>query len=427
MNILLIEFNPFQPEHTPISLAYLSACAKASGFPTDLLNVGNNTPMSTAGFSRYLRDYRPQLIGFSAYQRNIFLVDGWAQLCKRLLPEATVLIGGPQATFMPTRALRDLSSIDLICRAEGEVALLELAHRLGEDKPLIDVPGWSGRGPEDILWNGPALAPCQDLDEYPSPYLDGTLDPAKMDEAILLASRGCPYKCAFCYTPRAFGKRIRYHSLDRVVEELKWIRRQGLQSFWFADPSFTFQADRIHGLFDALLREGLDMHIWLETRFDLVNEELLRQMKRVGVHTVAYGLESAAEHVRSRIGKPLDSDQVVRAIRMTQEAGVDVELFSQYGLPGETLEDAQGTLDFIRGNGVAVRGNTNAQQMQVYFGTQIQEEAKRFGIRPFEESFPDYLSRGSRYETEWMKTPEIEEMGRRWKAASADGGKHIVS
>jgi radical SAM superfamily enzyme YgiQ (UPF0313 family) len=248
-----------------------------------------------------------------------------------------------------------------------------------------------------------------------------------MDEAILLASRGCPYKCAFCYTPKAFGKRIRYHSLERVIEELEWIRRQGLQSFWFADPSFTLQADRIHQLFDALLHKGLDMHIWLETRFDLVDEELVKQMKRVGVHTVAYGLESAADHVRKRIGKPLDPDQVVRAIRITQKAGLDVELFSQYGLPGETLEDAQGTLDFVRDNRVQVRGNTNAQQMQVYFGTQIQEDAKGFGIKPFEEPFPEYLSIGSRYETEWMKTPEIEEMGRRWKAASNDGGKHIVS
>lgn len=427
MKILLIEFNPFQPEHTPISLAYLSAYAKASGFPTDLLNVGSNTRMSTAGFSRILENLRPELIGFSAYQRNIFLVNGWARTCKRLLPETKILIGGPQATFMPTHALRELSSIDLICRAEGEVALLELAGRLKEGQPLIDLPGWSGRGPDGTLWDGPPLAPCQDLDEYPSPYLDGTLDPGRMDEAILLASRGCPYKCAFCYTPRAFGKRIRYHSLERVLEELEWIRGQGLQSFWFADPSFTFQADRIHQLFDALLRKGLDMHIWLETRFDLVDEELVKQMKRVGVHTVAYGLESAADHVRRRIGKPLDRDQVVRAIRITQEAGLDVELFSQYGLPGETIEDARATLDFVRDKRVLVRGNTNAQQMQVYFGTRIQEDAEGFGIKPFEEPFPEYLSIGSRYETEWMKTHEIEEMGRLWKAASDDGGKHIVS
>ena len=50
-------------------------------------------------------------------------------------------------------------------------------------------------------------------------------------------------------------------------------------------------------------------------------------------------------------------------------------------------------------------------------------EKPRIVLQPF----PEYLSIGSRYETEWMKTPEIEEMGRRWKAASNDGGKHVVS
>jgi radical SAM superfamily enzyme YgiQ (UPF0313 family) len=328
---------------------------------------------------------------------------------------------------MPTEALEQLSPIDLICRAEGEIALVEAAERVKQGEPLIDVPGWSGRGTDNGFWDGPRLDSPRDLDEYPSPYLNGTIDTGKMGEAILLASRGCPYKCSFCYTPRAFGKRIRYHSLERVIEEIAWIHRQGLRRFWFADPSFTFQADRIHQLFEALLERELDMGLWLETRVDLVDEELVAKMKRVGVHTIAYGLESAADHVLKKIGKPLDLEQIERAIRIAQAAGLEVELFSQYGLPGETLEDAQNTLRFVRDNRVRVQGNTNAQQMQVYFGTPVQEEADRFGILPYQEIFPPYLSIGSRYQTEWMTSSEIEEMGRRWKAASGDGGKHIVS
>jgi len=427
MRILLVEFNPFQPEHTPISLGYLAAYAKAHGFETDMLNVGSNTRMSIEGFTRYLQDHRPQLIGFTAYQRNIFLVRGWAEHCKQVLPDVKILIGGPQATFMPTEALQTLSPIDLICRAEGEIALLEVAGRLRDGEVLAEVPGWSGRGPDDTLWDGPPLAPHQDLDDYPSPYLDGTLDPGQMDEAILLASRGCPYKCSFCYTPKAFGKKIRYHSLERVIEEIQWIHRKGLRRFWFADPSFTFQADRIHRLFDALLERALEMGLWLETRVDLVDEALVTKMKRAGVHTIAYGLESAADHVLKRIRKPLDLEEIERAIHLAQQAGVEVELFSQYGLPGETLDDAQRTLRFVQDNQVKVSGNTNAQQMQIYFGTEIQQEADRFGIIPYPESFPPYLSIGSRYETEWMKSSEIDEMGRLWKAASEDGGKHIVS
>jgi anaerobic magnesium-protoporphyrin IX monomethyl ester cyclase len=248
-----------------------------------------------------------------------------------------------------------------------------------------------------------------------------------MGEAILLGSRGCPYRCAFCYTPAAFGKKIRYHSVDRVMEEIRWIVGKGLSRFWFADPSFTFDGKRVHQLLDTILSEELKADMWLETRVDLVEKGLLTKMRRAGVHTIAYGLESASEKVLEKIGKPLDLDRVEKAIRLAQEAGIEVELFSQYGLPGESYEDALKTFQFVQDNGVRVRGNTNPQQMQIYFGTEIERDPERFGIRSFPETFPRYLSLGSRYETEAMTQEEIQQIGRLWKEASRDGGKHIVS
>lgn len=428
MKILLVEFNPFQPAHTPVSLGYLASYAKKQGFQAEILNLGSDSVLSVHGFSRYLQVYRPDLIGFSAYQRNIFLVNGWAALCKRLNPACSIMIGGPQATFMPTSALEELPFVDYVCRAEGEKALATLARNIMENNVQpTHVPGWSGRGPDGNLWDGPSLDPLEDLDHYPSPYMDGTLRLEGVGEAILLASRGCPYRCAFCYTPSAFGKRIRCHSMERVVEEITWIQRQGVNRFWFADPSFTFHADRVHHLLDVLLGKGTTSEIWLETRVDLVEEGILKKMKRAGVHTVAYGLESASEDVLKRIRKPLVLEQVERAIRMTQEAELDVELFSQYGLPGESMADALKTLAFVKKNKVGIRGNTNPQQMQIYFGTEIEKKPERFGILPFPEPLPPYLSVGSRYETDWMKTGEIQEIGRLWKESSEDGGKHIVS
>ncbi len=427
MKILLIECNPFQPEHTPISLGYLAAYAKKYKAAAEIINLGSNTQMSTQRFTNYLLEYRPDIIGFSCYQRNVFIVNGWAHLCKTLLPNCKVILGGPQATFMPTTALHEMPAIDFICRAEGEAAIKELIIRGKGGDDSAGVPGWSGRGPDASLWDGLPLEACIDLDNYPSPYLDGTLDVRQMDEAILLASRGCPYRCSFCYTPQAFGKNIRYHSLERVVDEIMWIYRNGLRRFWFADPNFTFQTERIHHFLDELLRKDLKPQIWLETRADLVNQALLKKMKRAGVHTIAYGLESASEHVLKKIRKPLVLEQVSRAIQLTQEAGLEVELFSQYGLPGETLEDAKKTLDFVKNNNVKIQGNTNAQQMQIYFGTEIQNEHDRFGIKPFEEASPLYLSIGSRYRTDGMNLHALESIGRLWKASSQDGGKHTVS
>jgi anaerobic magnesium-protoporphyrin IX monomethyl ester cyclase len=427
MKLLLLEFNPFQPVQPPISLGYLAGFIRRTGHEVRVLALGSDSSSSVLEFSNRLLAFRPDIVGFSAYQRNIFLVHGWARLCKQVLPECTTVIGGPQAVFMPTRALNDLHCLDLICRAEGERALQELV-RLKIRRAALEgpVPGWSGRSGEE-LWDGEPLEPATDLDEYPSPYLDGTLDLQGLEEAILLASRGCPYRCAFCYTPAAFGKKIRLHSVERVIEEIDWIMSKGVNRFWFADPSFTFYPNRIHEILDGILTRGRKPAIWLETRVDLVNEELLRMMKRAGVHTVAYGLESASEAVLTKIRKPLDLDQAQRAVRLTQDVGIEVELFSQYGLPGERFEDAMKTVRFVQENGVRVRGNTNPQQMQIYFGSDIQQHPETYGIRPFPEVIPSYLSVGSRYETDWMCAEEIQEIGRIWKQASLDGGKHLVS
>jgi anaerobic magnesium-protoporphyrin IX monomethyl ester cyclase len=338
------------------------------------------------------------------------------------------VVGGPQATFLPSNSLHELDPIDFICRSEGEVTLLSLVHSIEKNIPLMNVDGVTGRYPEgEGVWEGARVGGREDLDEYPSPYLDGTLDPIAGKEAILLASRGCPFKCIFCYTPRAFGNKIRYHSVERVVEEIAWLSRQGMEHFWFADPSFTFDQRRIHALLDSLLEKGISARIWLETRADLVNRELVKKMKRAGVRTIAYGLESASNEVLKRIQKPILVEQIEEAIHQTQEAGIEVELFSQYGLPGQTFEDALKTLEFVKKNNVKVQGSTNAQQMQIYYGTEVCEHYQHYGIHPLEEPAISYLSIGGLYETEWLSREEIQRLHILWKQSSLDGGKKIVS
>ncbi|MEW6367715.1 MAG: radical SAM protein [Acidobacteriota bacterium] len=425
--VLLIECSPFLPVQTPISLGYIAAYLAEQGYSVKILQIGSDTRLSLNLIGRLLLDFRPAIVGFSAYQRNIFFVQALGRLCKSLLPDCTTVIGGPQATFLPPEALRQLPSIDLVCRGEGEVAMMGLAERMRAGESIDGTPCMMGRRPSGGAWEGPAVDSKEELDDYPSPYLTGALEIDRMDEAILLASRGCPYRCAFCYTPQAFGRKTRYHSVERVLDEIEYVSRKGLRRFWFADPSFTLDRTRIHGLLDGLLRRGLDSEFWLETRADLVDSDLLNKMKHAGVHTIAYGLESASPDVLQRIRKPIDSGEFERAVRLTQDAGIGVEVFSQYGLPGESFEDAVATLRFVESLEVPIRGNTNAQQMQLYFGTEVQREPARFGICVAPESPPLYISAGGRYHTDCMSESEIKRVRSLWAAASIDGGKRIVS
>jgi radical SAM superfamily enzyme YgiQ (UPF0313 family) len=272
------------------------------------------------------------------------------------------------------------------------------------------------------------VIPYRNLDEYPSPYLtDGLIDFLKTEEAIMLTSRGCPYQCIFCYTPNACKRKVRFHSIERVVEEMAWVSQKGLRKFWFADPSFSIDMERVDQLLDRILQKRVKGEIWLETRADLIDKALLKKMKAAGVTQVAYGLESASEKVLSFLKKKISLSHVRKAVKLTQEQGLDVELFTQYGLPNETFAEAIMTLQFLKDNNVPIRGNSNSQQTQIYFGTELFDHHAQYGIRPLEKSFPPYLSIGDQYETSCLSAADLQKIKAAWQKESLDGAKRKVS
>jgi anaerobic magnesium-protoporphyrin IX monomethyl ester cyclase len=426
MNVLLMEVNPYVPCSLPISIGYLAAVLQARGHRVLTLNVGEGTRLSPCSFRGILSDTKPALVGFAAYQRNMLIIRGLMRAVKEFDPSIRVILGGPQATFMPSEAMADLLDVDYICRGEGEVVIQKVVEAMDSGEKGLPVAGTTTRLSPSQWAEGAAVDAPEALDLYPSPFLSGVLELEGLGEAIMLTSRGCPYRCVFCYTPMAFGHRVRYHSVGRVLEEMEWLYRRGIQRFWLADPSFSFARERSEEILRGVLKKGIRAGIWLETRADLVDEDLVRLMAMAGVQTLALGLESASERVLDGLGKGISPRRVRQAVELARGQGIDVELFSQYGLPGERYEDALQTLEFVKGC-VAIRGNTNAQQMRLYFGTPIHDRFEAFGIRPLDRQRPSYISIGVRYETRWMTSQEIHRIRDLWREASLDGGRRMVS
>ena len=74
-----------------------------------------------------------------------------------------------------------------------------------------------------------------------------------------------------------------------------------------------------------------------------------------------------------------------------------------------------------------IKGNSNAQQMQLYFGSEIHSDLERYGVHPLRDDLPPYLAIGTAFETEWMSKGEIEQVKNAWRKESTDGGKRVVS
>jgi anaerobic magnesium-protoporphyrin IX monomethyl ester cyclase len=419
--------NPFAPVSPPISLGYIAAFLQSKGFRVKIWTLGEDTSVSAAGLREFIASFRPALVGLSAYQRTMLYVIGIARLIKSVDSHIRIAIGGPQATFMPSDGFAQMHDIDYVCRSSGEVTLLSIARAVEKGTPFSDLSGVSYKNADGIVHDTEELEGFSDLDEYPSPYLHDVFDYSGMREAIMLTSRGCPHHCIYCYTPSAFKHKVLFHSVDRVFEEIKWISKKGVKRLWFADPNISHKWSRIEELFDRILKEGLETQMWLQTRADLVNLEMMKKMKQAGVRTIAFGLESASERVMPELDKHLSIQKVAEAIRLAQSQDIEVELFTMFGLPNETFEDAMKTLEFVRENNVKIMGNTNSQQMQIYFGTHMARHYGDYNIRPLNTKRPAYISIGCQYETDYMNADEMAKVQNLWRSHSLDRGRRIVS
>ncbi len=393
----------------------------------EVISLGSNSRFSPRGLADYVKESRPRLVGFGTYQRNIPHVRAIARIVKRVSPESRVVLGGPQATFMPDAALSAMPEIDYVSRGEGELVIRAIADAVDGGASEQPIAGATSRTSDGECITGPMPEVAADLDDYASPWLTGVLDPSSMDESIMLTSRGCPNNCCFCYTPSASGRKTRSQSVERVLEDIAHVSQKGTGRLWFADPNFSFSERRIVEILEGILRRELMLSMWIETRADMLTPGLIGLMKRAGVHSIAMGLESSSPNVYPALNKGVDPDAIGWAARTALEAGLDVELFSQFALPRETKADALETLRFVKDCGVKIRGNSNAQQMQLYFGAELYSSYREHGIKPLRDHLQPYLAIGDAFETEWMSEKEIKQVRNAWRSESLDGGRRIVS
>lgn len=429
-DILFIHINEWgeyrSPDTTPISQAYQLACLQANGFSGRILGDYKDRPLSPSVVREVIRHDRPLALGFTVYEENINRVRVWASYAKDLAPDLPVILGGPQITFMPGDGLLHMPEADALCRGEGETVILELARSLREGQGLEKVPGICVRQGDSVIETGPVPA-HMDLDSIPSPYLSDIIDPCGEDRVIFFTSRGCASNCRFCYTPKASGRRVRYHSLDRVVDELRYLAGKGARDIWFADPNFAASKSRLVALLEAIIERVPGITFWCQTRYDQMDKDLARLLKRAGAHTVAFGLESANPEVLQAIDKRLDTEKMAQAIRTVQQAGMEVELFTLFGLPGESFDQACQTLDFVKANGVAVEGNSISQQLHLFFGTPIESAPAEHGILPHDLTKPSYLAVCRDFETNAMSREEIRRMGLLWRLHRTDFADDVIA
>jgi anaerobic magnesium-protoporphyrin IX monomethyl ester cyclase len=409
IDIEVISGVPFSTAQTPISLGYIAAMLKNRGIDVEIVDLVSDPKARPTiarpgvfALKRMIEEKKPDIVGFSAHNSNMEEIIGIARACKEVDPVIWTVIGGPQATFMPSKALDEMPSIDIIARGEGEYLMLDLVDAVEGKMGFKDVEGIVFRDDGRIL-STPERPLTEDLDELPSPYIEEVFPMGRYIVATFLTSRGCRHNCAFCYTPKAFQRRIRCHSPEYVLRDVERVREE-VQVLWFADPNFAGVRDHATGILKGLIERKNDLPIWCETRFDNVDAELLRLMKGAGVESIFFGLESGDQEILNSVHKGIRLDRVRDVVRATKRAGIKVELSVVLGLPGETKEQALKTIELVRS---LEPDKVTLNRLRLYFGTEIYENREKHGIKVLGK-LPGYKSPEHEYEMQTLSASEIE-------------------
>ncbi len=370
----------------PIGLMYVAAATQAATAPEDLRVVESSLDCPTDdSFARLLDEFRPDVVGIRSI---VFFTEELQRLARltRTHSDAALVVGGPIVKAWRASLLEKVPEIDVAVKGEGEIVFPDLLRGL----EIAAVPGVLYRDGERVVENpdGPEVA---DLDALPLPAYDlvdldryrGQLSYAynHRRQGVLVTGRGCVYSCSFCFRP---GETMRLRSAAGVFHEIASLHeRHGISDFYIVDDIFNVNLKRALDVFDRILAAGLDVRLYFVNglRADIVTEQFVDRAIAAGAVWFTYAVESASEDIQRRTRKNLNLEKAKRIIAYTQRQGVVVNISTMYGFPGETLEQARQTLDWL---GELPKASVLPYHFCLRFfpGCDIREQALAAGFTP---------------------------------------------
>jgi radical SAM superfamily enzyme YgiQ (UPF0313 family) len=383
----------------PICVANCAAYATAyleSPFPVEYRLFREPQDLKAA-----LEAAPPDVLGLSSFAWNHNLAIQFAEYAKRIHPGVITLMGGPNYPLTPSEQeswLRGMPAIDIAVRGptyEGERAFLHIMQRLVECRGALEevqaepVPGnhWIDRRTGAFV-RGPEVERIRDLDEIPSPYLTGWMDPYYETGyfPMLQIARGCPFSCQFCNSSVKENSKVFAHSVQNVCDDLLHIAQRVKPELpvCFADDNFgMYPRDEEVADYLGYLQEKFGWPKYIRTTTGKNQaERIIRVMRKV---RGAMPMTSAVQSLN-----PVVLENIKRSnIKLETYAEIQKEVRAQgmqsYGelilsMPGETLESFMQAVRDLLATGVT---RISAHQLMLLHGAPLAnpESRRRFQLK----------------------------------------------
>jgi anaerobic magnesium-protoporphyrin IX monomethyl ester cyclase len=326
----------------PLNLATLAAYVRKQ-LPDLEVKIFDGTIQGVDVYQSIM-DFQPDVVGLTSITPQINSAYKLMETLRSVKPEILTVIGGCHVSTLPEEAT---PHADCVVIGEGEHALLEILKLKKSNSPV----------PKIIEGK-----PFENLDDLPLPAYD-LLDMDKYMDFILMCayelahptgrmmtSRGCNYRCPFCYNSVRHSK-VRYRSASKIIEELEYLQEHyGIKSIWYHDDEFLANKKRFKELVALWPNSKIKgkMEWACQARVDSINDEIVKLAKENGCIEVFLGIESATPKTLKYLKcNTITVEDIERALLICKKHNLPVHGSFIFGAPDETLTDMKQTWKWI--------------------------------------------------------------------------------
>ncbi len=296
---------------------------------------------------------KPRAVGISYLTPMAGIVKKVVSLVKSINSDIKVVVGSYHPTFHPEEILRN-PEIDFVVIGEGEIPLLSLVQEIKRDSPKWEiVPSIYYRSNDGQIRSTSPADSVADLDSLPFPARDLVMysDYDFYRVHPVITARGCPYKCSFCADVRFWYGKVRRRSVESVLEELMFLKEtyNKIDYVDFVDGTFTYDRRYLETFCRALIEHKLNISWRCFARYDTVDGDILKLMRKAGCSVLYFGLESGSDRVLLNVNKSITVEKMIETSEVMRKSGIVSITSVLLGLPSESKEDIEETIRVMRG------------------------------------------------------------------------------
>ena len=388
----------------------LSAYLKKAGHTTDVA-IG-----SPSKIVKYIKAEKPDLIAFSVLTsyRNHMLAA--VDALKEEKIDTPLIAGGYDITFMPQ--ILGNSNLDMICKGEGGDPIVELCNALDSNKDWrkLKIGNLHIKNKDGIVKKNPMRYWLMDMDSAPFEDRDIYWDKDPYFRIIpftqVLAGRGCPYPCTYCFNAGykklhedegMDGKEYaKLRSVNHVIKELKTlVKKYKSKDFFFNDSTLTYNKKWILEFCEAYKKSKLQSTFSINVVIPEMSDDVIKALASTGkCRLVRFGLETGNEDFRYKtLRKSIKNEDIIKVTDRMNQYGIRYSMQMMLGLPGETKEYAMETLDVAR-RVTGPRGVHGINIFKPFPGLEI----NNIGLELGQYKATDVMAPGSVAPPTWRKT-----------------------